>query len=195
MPCLRTSRRSLASTKWSDPACCIGSSAKCSGAMMSSTNAVLRRRCEGGRPERIGGGESGLFYVRRHPCAEGSFEWYVLNDHTRRRASKFFPTRAAAAAEREKLQARLDWPRQKCSGERRKAESRLKAWRRPLRFSDVCGNERISPALGDIPQARPLSPLSVSLGLGTPPSGPPPWRGSACCADASGWNLTLGALV
>ena len=31
--------------------CCIGSSAKCSGAMMSSTNAVLRRRCEGGRPE------------------------------------------------------------------------------------------------------------------------------------------------
>ena len=41
-----------------------------------------------------------LFYVRRHTGADGSFEWYVLNGHT--------PTRAAAAAEREKLQAKLD---------------------------------------------------------------------------------------
>ena len=49
-----------------------------------------------------------LFYVRRHTGADGSFEWYVLNGHTRRRASKSFPTRAAAAAERTKLQARLD---------------------------------------------------------------------------------------
>ena len=32
----------------------------------------------------------------------------VLNGHTRRRASKFFPTRAAAAAERAKLQVKLD---------------------------------------------------------------------------------------
>ena len=45
---------SLASTKWWDLACCIGSSAKCSGAMMSLTNAVLRHKngktrdgCEG----------------------------------------------------------------------------------------------------------------------------------------------------
>ena len=44
-----------------------------------------------------------LFYVRRHTGADGSFEWYVLNGHTRRRASKTFPTRAAAAAEREKV--------------------------------------------------------------------------------------------
>ena len=44
----------------------------------------------------------GLFYVRRHTCADGSFEWYVLNGHTRRRASNFFPTRAAAVAERRK---------------------------------------------------------------------------------------------
>ena len=48
-----------------------------------------------------------LFYVRRHTCADGAFEWYVLG-HTRRRASISFPTRAAAAAEREKLQAKLD---------------------------------------------------------------------------------------
>ena len=41
MPCLRTSRRNLASTKWSDPACYIGSSAKCSGAMISLTSAAL----------------------------------------------------------------------------------------------------------------------------------------------------------
>ena len=52
--------------------------------------------------------KEGLFYVRRHTCADGSFEWYVLNGHTRPRASKFFPTRAAAAAEREKLQVKLD---------------------------------------------------------------------------------------
>ena len=58
--------------------------------------------------KRIGGGERGLFYVRRHTGADGSFKWYVLNGHTRRRASKFFPTRAAAAAERKKLQTRLD---------------------------------------------------------------------------------------
>ena len=52
--------------------------------------------------------KEGLFYVRRHDCADGSFEWYVLNGHTRRRTSKFFPTRAKAAAERRKLQLRLD---------------------------------------------------------------------------------------
>jgi hypothetical protein len=49
-----------------------------------------------------------LFYVRRHTGTDGSFEWYILNGHTRRRANRFFPTREAAAAEREKLQARLD---------------------------------------------------------------------------------------
>ena len=54
-----------------------------------------------------------LFYVRRHTGADGSFEWYVLNGHTRRRASKSFPTRAAAAAEREKLQVRLDLAKEK----------------------------------------------------------------------------------
>jgi hypothetical protein len=42
-----------------------------------------------------------LFYVRRHTCADGSFEWYVLNGHTRRPASNFFPTRAAAVVERQ----------------------------------------------------------------------------------------------
>jgi hypothetical protein len=36
------------------------------------------------------------------------FEWYVLNGHTRRRASNFFPTRAAAVAERRKLQPKVD---------------------------------------------------------------------------------------
>jgi hypothetical protein len=50
----------------------------------------------------------GLFYVRRHTCADGSFEWHVLNGHTRRRASNFFPIRAAAVAERRKLQGKVD---------------------------------------------------------------------------------------
>lgn len=49
-----------------------------------------------------------LFYVRRHTCADGSFEWYVLNGHTRRPASKLFRTRAAAAAERARLQVKLE---------------------------------------------------------------------------------------
>ena len=54
-----------------------------------------------------------LFYVRRHTSAAGLFEWYVLNGHTRRPASKFFPTRAQAAAERRKLQVRLDLAKEK----------------------------------------------------------------------------------
>ena len=59
---LRTSRRSLANTKWSGLACCIGSLAKCSGAMML-TNAELRDKngktrdgCEG-----VGDGASARF--------------------------------------------------------------------------------------------------------------------------------------
>ena len=44
-----------------------------------------------------------------HTCADGSFEWYgVLNGHTRRPASKFFRTRAAAATERARLQVKLE---------------------------------------------------------------------------------------
>src|SRR6476620_9926733 len=38
----------------------------------------------------------------------GLLEGYVLNGHTRRRGSTTFPTRAAAAAERQKLQVKLD---------------------------------------------------------------------------------------
>ena len=49
-----------------------------------------------------------LFYVRRHTCADGAFEWYVMNGHTRRRAGKHFPTRAAAVAERAKLQVKFE---------------------------------------------------------------------------------------
>ena len=49
-----------------------------------------------------------LLHVRRHTCADGSVEWYVLNGHTLRRAGKPFPTRAEAEAERAKLQAKLD---------------------------------------------------------------------------------------
>jgi hypothetical protein len=44
-----------------------------------------------------------LFHVRRYKCADGSFEWYVLNGHTGRRASKSFPTKAKAEAKRAKL--------------------------------------------------------------------------------------------
>ena len=54
----------------------------------------------------------GLFNVRRHTCADGSFEWYVLNGHTRRHASNFFATRPAAVAERRKL-GKVDLPNPK----------------------------------------------------------------------------------
>jgi hypothetical protein len=49
-----------------------------------------------------------LFHVRRYNCAYGSLEWYVLNGHTQRRASKSFPTRAMAEAKRASLQTKLD---------------------------------------------------------------------------------------
>ena len=70
-----------------------------------TTFAAIRRRinCNDGRTVK-----AGLFYVRRHTCADGSFEWYVLNGHTRRPASKSFRTRAAAAAERARLQVKLE---------------------------------------------------------------------------------------
>jgi hypothetical protein len=42
MPYLKTSRQSLASTKWWDPACRIESSAKCGDAMVSLTSIVAR---------------------------------------------------------------------------------------------------------------------------------------------------------
>jgi hypothetical protein len=41
--------------------------------------------------------------LRRHTGADGSFEWYVLNGHTRRRASNFFRRERRPAAEREKF--------------------------------------------------------------------------------------------
>ena len=49
-----------------------------------------------------------IFQVRRRTSADGSSEWYVLNGYTRRPASKSFPTRAKAEAERAILQAKLD---------------------------------------------------------------------------------------
>jgi hypothetical protein len=63
-----------------------------------------------GEAEEDWGGERGgsLFYVRRQTCAVGSFEWYVPNGHTRRRARGTFKTKAAAETRRVKLQAKLD---------------------------------------------------------------------------------------
>jgi hypothetical protein len=77
-----------------------------------------------------------LFYVRRHTGADGSFEWYVLNGHTRRRASNFFPTRAAAAAEREKLQARLDLAKAKVF---RRAPKGARKNNAPAAGAESCG--------------------------------------------------------
>ena len=71
---------------------------------------LAREHAASGRINRNDGRavKEGLFYVRRHTCADGSFEWYVLNGHTRRPASKLFRTRAAAAAERARLQVKLE---------------------------------------------------------------------------------------
>ena len=50
-----------------------------------------------------------LFHVRRHTRGDdGSFEWYVLNSHTRRRAIRTFKNSAAAEARRAQLQATFD---------------------------------------------------------------------------------------
>jgi hypothetical protein len=78
--------------------------------------------------KREGGGlgavKEGLSYVRRYTCPDGSFEWYVLNGHTRRRVSKSFPTRARAEAERAILQAKLDLAKAQVL----KGPKRLRAW-------------------------------------------------------------------
>ena len=51
-----------------------------------------------------------LFYVRRHTCADGAFEWYVLNGHARRRASISFPTRGRPPPRQRRSQASVpDW--------------------------------------------------------------------------------------
>jgi hypothetical protein len=52
-------------------------------------------------------GERGI-YVRRHTCADGSFEWYVLKWPYPAARGKLFRTRAAAAAERARLQVKLE---------------------------------------------------------------------------------------
>ena len=67
---LRTSRRSLANTKWSDLACCIGSLAKCSGAMIWLTNAVLRHKNGKTRDGCEGGGQVGSCPI--HPGRGGA---------------------------------------------------------------------------------------------------------------------------
>jgi hypothetical protein len=65
----------------------------------------MRPRC-GGRRKRMGATiEKRLFFVRREPSSnDGSFGWYVINGHTRRRASRTFKTRSAAGAQRTRLQ-------------------------------------------------------------------------------------------
>ena len=57
-----------------------------------------------------------MLSVRRHTFADGAFEWYVMNGHTRRRASKHFLTRAAAVAERAKLQVKLELAKEQYAG-------------------------------------------------------------------------------
>ena len=61
----------------------------------------------GAQAEEEGGGERTGFAlcVRRQTCAYGSFEWYVLNGHTRPRASGTLKTKAAAEARRGKAGA------------------------------------------------------------------------------------------
>ena len=72
----------------------------------------IRSARRSGARRKIGAGalvSQRLFHVRRHTRGDdGSFEWYVLNRHTRRRASKNFENSAAAEARRAQLQATFD---------------------------------------------------------------------------------------
>ena len=90
--------------------------------------------------------------MRRHTCADGSFEWYVLNGHTRRRASRTYPTRAAAAAARRKLQLKLDLAKAKVL--------RASALTRPAAEPA----QAFFPALGLLDKERVT--LGASTGLG-----------------------------
>ena len=116
-----------------------------------------RRRinCNDGRTVK-----AGLFYVRRHTCADGSFEWYVLNGHTRRPASKLFRTRAAAAAERARLQVKLELAGSKSLSERRDAD-------RPPKYCTAApaGSGRCTLRKGEM-QSENQSPVAAFLFCG-----------------------------
>jgi hypothetical protein len=49
-----------------------------------------------------------VFYVRRHTGADGSFEWYVLNGHTRRRASNFLSDESGGCSGAGEVAVKLD---------------------------------------------------------------------------------------
>ena len=63
-----------------------------------------------------------LFYVRRHTCADGSFEWYVLNGNTGGARAKPFRREQRRQRSARSCRRGSTWPRQKCLGERRKAD-------------------------------------------------------------------------
>ena len=116
-----------------------------------------------------------LFYVRRHTCADGSFEWYVLNGHTGRRASKFFPTRAAAAAEREEVAGKLDLAKGKSSGEPRKPTGAERGGHQAGGGCCIGGYPtsivlrcRVTPPFAELRQMLLVNAVDLGLHLGMP---------------------------
>jgi hypothetical protein len=83
-----------------------------------------------------------LFYVRRHTCADGSFDWYVLNGHTLRRVGKPFPTRAKAEAERAILLAKLDLAKAKVLGRTPKGWVLMPLTMRPTALASPVDKDR-----------------------------------------------------
>jgi len=92
---------------------------------------------------------------------------------SRRRASNFFPTRAAAAAEREKLQAKLDLAKRKCSGERRNADRgkpapAAGAARYRLSPQSIVLRCRVTPPFAELRQMLLVDEIDPGLHLGMP---------------------------
>jgi hypothetical protein len=90
-----------------------------------------------------------------------------------RRASNFFPTRAAAAAEREKLQAKLDLAKRKCSGERRNADRgkpapAAGAARYRLSPQSIVLRCRVTPPFAELRQMLLVDEIDPGLHVGVP---------------------------
>ena len=94
-----------------------------------------------------------LFYVRRHTCADGSFEWYVLNGNTGGARAKPFRREQRRQRSARSCRRGSTWPRQKCLGERRKAD-RGNPRRRRVLYGIGFPHNQSSCAAG----SRPLLP-------------------------------------
>jgi len=87
---------------------------------------------------------------------------------SRRRASNFFPTRAAAAAEREKLQAKLDLSGERRNADRGKPAPAAGAARYRLSPQSIVLRCRVTPPFAELRQMLLVDEIDPGLHVGVP---------------------------